>query len=70
MIVEPVPLRELAGSTGDRRGHLQMFRRMRFNGIELVDRVKAKAGATLTEPGQDVNVLLAGSRWRVPRRPR
>ena len=51
MTIEAVPLRELAGLLG----HTRPFKDVppdALQAISVVDRVKAKAGATLAEPGQ------------------
>lgn len=48
--IEPVPLKEVAGALG----HTRPFKETpadALDGIDIVERVIAKAGATLTEPG-------------------
>ena len=51
LTVEPVALRELAGELGHTRPFAETHAEA-LNGIGVVDRVTAKAGATLTRPGQ------------------
>ena len=53
VVVEPVPLKELAAALGHTRPFADVASAA-LNGISTVERVKAKAGATLTEPGQPV----------------
>ncbi|MGA8741028.1 MAG: ATP-binding protein [Terracidiphilus sp.] len=51
MIVEPVPLKEIAGKLGRTRPFADVPADALQN-ISVVDRVKVKAGATLMEPGE------------------
>ena len=61
--VEPIHLRDLAEALP----HTRIFAATPFNaiaGIDRVERVTAKAGTVLVEPGAAVALLLAGARRR------